>query len=46
MNGSDTIIDNSTAVPIRTQVFETANDEVLELTASELAEKVKGQVRE
>lgn len=46
VNGSDTITNNSTAVPIRTQVIESVNDQVKELTARELAQLLQGQVEE
>lgn len=46
VNGSDTINNNSTSVPIRTQIIETVNDQVQELTAVELASRLQSAVQE
>lgn len=46
VNGSDTIDNNSTSVPIRTQIIDTVNDQVQELTAVELASRLQSAVEE
>ena len=46
VNGSDTIDNQSTSVPIRTQIIETVNDQVQELTAVMLADRLQKAVEE
>lgn len=46
VNGSDTIDNQSTSVPIRTQIIESTNDEVQELTAVMLASRLQSAVEE
>jgi len=46
VNGSDTIDNQSTSVPIRTQIIDSTNDQVQELTAVMLASRVQSAVEE